>query len=399
MKRVRNLAEVDDLVKIIRGNNVSVDIHKAMGSVDHVAQNYKSFFADCVQVTPRLSKQQLTQAICLVHPGSCKTEVAQFAGSLVSAYGHIRQKTHVITSGARSDPAALELTNLAQQKKPTLGSKLIAIAKAKAQASLEPSSNSATMVPIEKKRHPMHWSSEDEDDWPVPAKAKQKVEVQEVVSSQEVNRSCGSRDLDPDAPYIQFLDMKSCKLVRRYGHKYVEATMKSGDDGFAVAWFGDESIVTEMPNLMLEPVVCKRPAARQVKKKPAAAVEKDDDSTSDDNASQSSKASSKHLLVPEPELEPACVTTAKATTAKAEPVASFTKENYKFESLSFGPRKAEFYSLKSYIRFFDNKSQKWTLLVGTSGDNHHQSLEALVPHVQKANMSKDKIVAFRDALK
>ena len=242
----------------------------------------------------------------------------------------------------------------------------------------------------------MHWSSEDKNDWPVPAKAKQDVEVQEVVSSQEVNRSSGSRNVDPGAPYIQFLDMKACKLVRRYSHKYVEATMKAGDDGFAVAWFGDESIVTEMPNLMLEPVVCKRPAARQAKKRPAAAVEKDDASNSDDNTSQSSKASSKQMSdVP----EPAGVTTAKATTAKAEPVASFTKENYKFESLSFGPRKAEFYSLKSYIRFFDKQSQKWMLLVGTSGDNHHQSLEALVPHVQKANMSKDKIVAFRDALK
>ena len=130
---------------------MSVDIHKAMGSVDHVAQNYKSFFADCVQVTPRLSKQQLTQAICLVHPGSCKTEVSQFAGSLVNAYGQIRQKTHVITSGARSDPALLELTSLLQQRKPTLGSKLKAIAKAKAQALLEPSSNSSTVSPIEKR--------------------------------------------------------------------------------------------------------------------------------------------------------------------------------------------------------------------------------------------------------
>ena len=230
----------------------------------------------------------------------------------------------------------------------------------------------------------------------MPAKPKQHVEVQEIVSSQEVNRSSGSRDLVPDAaPYIQFLDMKSCKLVRRYGHKRVEATMKAGDDGFAVAWFGDESIVTEMPNLMLEPVVCKRPAARQAKKKPAAAVQKDDASHSDDNASQSSKASSKasskqESVVP----EPVCV-----TTAKAEPLASFTKENYKFDSLSFGQCKAEFYSQKSYIRFFDLASKKWMLLVGTQGDNHHQNLEALVPHVKEANMNKAKIVALRDASK
>jgi hypothetical protein len=39
------------------------------------------------------------------------------------------------------------------------------------------------------------------------------------------------------------------------------------------------------------------------------------------------------------------------------------------------------------------------LLVGTQGDNHHQNLEALVPHVKKANMNKDRIVALRDALK
>ena len=92
-----------------------------MGSVEHVAQNYKSFFADCIQVTPRLSRQQLTQALSLVHPTTCKTELSQFAGSLVLAFGHIRQKTHHVTSGARTDPAVMELTHMLQQRKPTLG--------------------------------------------------------------------------------------------------------------------------------------------------------------------------------------------------------------------------------------------------------------------------------------
>ena len=130
MKRVRNVAEVDDLVKIIRGNNVSVDLPRAMGSVEHVAQNYKSFFVDCIQVTPRLSKQQLTQALCSVHPTISKSEVSQFAGSLVLAFSHIRQKTHAISTGARTDPAVVELTTmLQQQRKPTLGGSLMAMAK------------------------------------------------------------------------------------------------------------------------------------------------------------------------------------------------------------------------------------------------------------------------------
>ena len=239
----------------------------------------------------------------------------------------------------------------------------------------------------------MAWSSEEEDDWGVPPQPKQHDQVQEIMSSQEVNRSSGSKDLARDAaPFIEFLDMKVCKLVRRYADKLVEATMKPGDDGFAIAWFGDESIVTEMPNLMLEPVVCKRPAARQVKKKPAAAIHQDDASNSDDNASPSSIASNKE---DDDVADPVCA----KPIAKAEPTASFTKENYKFESLSFGQCKAEFYSQKSYIRFFDEASKKWMLLVGTVGDNHHQSLEALVPHVKKANMSKDKIVSIRDASK
>ena len=394
MKRVRNLAEVDDLVKIIRGNSINVDLHRAMGSVEHVAQNYKSFFADCIQVTPRLSRQQLTQALSLVHPTSCKTEVSQFAGSLVLAFGHIRQKGNVVTSGVRTDPVVMELSHMLQQRKPTLGSSLKALARTRMQASpvktmRSRSSSSQALLPIKKQKHPMQWSSDEECDWELP---QPKHEVEEIMSSQEVKRSSGSRDLVPNDPYIEFLDMKACKLVRRYGDKLVEATMKPGDDGFAIAWFGDESIVTEMPNLMLEPVVFKRPAAKQVKKKPAAAAQKDDESISDGIASPSSSCSSKHEA---DAIEPACT----KKTAKAEPLASFTKENFKFDSLSFGQCKAEFYSQKSYIRFFDLASKKWMLLVGTQGDNHHQKLEALVPHVKKANMNKHKIVALRDASK
>ena len=80
----------------------------------------------------------------------------------------------------------------------------------------------------------MQWSSDEECDWELP---QPKHEVEEIMSSQEVKRSSGSRDLVPNDPYIEFLDMKACKLVRRYGDKLVEATMKPGDDGFAIAEF------------------------------------------------------------------------------------------------------------------------------------------------------------------
>ena len=192
--------------------------------------------------------------------------MSQFAGSLVLAFGHIRQKGDVVTSGVRTDPVMMELSHMLQQRKPTLGSSLKALARTRMQASpvktmRSRSSSSQALLPIKKQKHPMQWSSDEECDWELP---QPKHEVEEIMSSQEVKRSSGSRDLVPNDPYIEFLDMKACKLVRRYGDKLVEATMKPGDDGFAIAWFGDESIVTEMPNLMLEPVVFKRPAAKQV---------------------------------------------------------------------------------------------------------------------------------------
>ena len=270
MKRAKNLAEVDDLLKIIRGNNVAVDLQKAVKGLDYVAQNYQDFFSDCMKVTPRLSKPQLTQAFCMVHPTLPKTDIKQFASSLVLAFAHVRQKSNSVSSGIRTNPVVFELGKQLKKSKPsTLGGSLVTMAKKKlAQPSLGSSSSSSqALLPIQSGvKHPMSWS-DDEDDWPICSK--QKVHVEEIMSSQELQ--CKKSSLNAAQPaanqFIEFLDMKSCKLVRKYADKLIEANMKPGDSGYALAWFGDECVQTEMPNLMLEPPVCKRPAAKKVPKK------------------------------------------------------------------------------------------------------------------------------------
>jgi len=397
MKRARNLAQVDDLIKIIRANNVGIDLHKSIGGVDIVAGNFKNFFADCIQITPRLSRQQLAQAFIMVHPLVPKSEIDQFAGSLVLAFGHVRQKSQSMTSGVRTNPAVYELGQMLQRKPSSLVSSLKAVAKAKMKSvdnnANNSSSSSKALLPTVS--HPMQWS-ESEDEWPVRCKPTPGP-IEEIMSSQEISKSCSSKETKAttSTQYAQFLDMKACKMVRRYPDKLVEAIMKPGDSGYALACFGTEAIQTELPNLMLEPVVIKRPAAKAPKKKPAAAPndnDNDDEHGPSSDDGKDGKASSE-ASEDDGDLEPKKCET---VVAKAKPIASFTKENYKFKSLSFGECRAEFYSKKSYIRFFDEKSKKWRLLVGTQGDDHHAKLESLVSHARQANMKKEQLVSLRD---
>ena len=381
MQRAKNSASVDDLIKVIRANNVGVDPHKGVGSLDAIAQHYQSFFEDCMHITGRLSKTQLTQAFCLVHPTVPRDEVDQFAGCLTHAFGRLRQKAKSCTSGSRTHNAVYELGQKLKAPKQTLGAKLLAHAKtahkgaskgfqSSSSSSTLPVSSGHTLLPIQAK-NPMAWS-DDEDDWPaIPAKS----DILEILSSQEKATETVQAS-EQQQPYLQFLDHKTCTLVRRFADKLVSADMKPGENGFALAWFGTEVVQTEMPNLMLEPAVQKK---KKSYKRPAVAME------------PAQECSSLEEEVSDEEVQPK-----KAKAESESSIACFTKQNYKFESLSFGTCKAEFYSAKSYIRFFDEKAKKWKLLVGTNGKNHHKELGFLVPFVKKANMDKAQIIALRN---
>ena len=376
MKRAKNLADLDDLIKIIRGNNVSVDLHKAIGGVDFVASNYKAFFSDCMAITPRLSKLQLARSLSLVHPTVLRSEVEQFAGSLAIAFAHVIQKSKKLTSGQRTSTAVHDLSKQYQGLKPkTLGESLFISAQKKAQAqkafnSSSASSSSATLLPTIAKEHPMEWS-DSEDDWPAILKpGKDPEPIEEILSSQEQHSNGLSSRLD--APHIDILDLQACKLIRRFPDKCIEADMKPGPSGFALAYFGKECIQTEMPNLLLDVAARKKPACSF--KKPAAAIDEVCSSHSEDES----------------------VVKVAPTIPKESPVASFTKENYKFDSLTWGTCKAEFYSEKSYVRFLDPSNKKWICIVTTTGSNHHEKLEALIPLIKKENMTKDQIIMHRN---
>jgi hypothetical protein len=84
-----------------------------------------------------------------------------------------------------------------------------------------------------------------------------------------------------------------------------------------------------------------------------------------------------------------------ATKTATSAAASTKPSNYTFTSKSFGERKAEFYSFKSYIRFKDTETSKLKLIIQCEGPNHSDKIQQLVDECKKAGQSKETLVAFR----
>ena len=94
------------------------------------------------------------------------------------------------------------------------------------------------------------------------------------------------------------------------------------------------------------------------------------------------------------------VTTASAISCDGTTAPSDGFNNFCFSSVTteYKECKAEFYSLKSYIRYKCRATGKWKLIIGTSGPNHQSKLMQLVEHVKKKNMTKEKLVQIRAQL-
>jgi len=71
--------------------------------------------------------------------------------------------------------------------------------------------------------------------------------------------------------------------------------------------------------------------------------------------------------------------------------------NFNFESDTWGRCKAEFYTEKSYIRYWGPEG-KLVLIVQCVGSGHASKLMKLIPHVKKADVTKEMIVALRNSL-
>jgi len=64
---------------------------------------------------------------------------------------------------------------------------------------------------------------------------------------------------------VDWVDSSRLVMVRISAGVKMESPLVAGSGGFCIAQFGSETIQTEVPNLMLKPIVLKKPAARKAR--------------------------------------------------------------------------------------------------------------------------------------
>ena len=200
-------------------------------------------------------------------------------------------------------------------------------------------------------------------------------------------------DDDGDLPGTQeLLELSQCRSPET----------SSGEDGLLKEALASNPVPVRKEHIR---EVMKRPSGTDAMKRPAA---------TDATEGNPKKASKKDAVAMKGDVSAALVGTSSGSQQgvhlhlTAEPSTSYGGfkapcdgfKNFTFASATaeYKECKAEFYSLKSYIRYKCRATGKFKLVIGTSGPNHQSKLLQLVEHVQKKNMTKEKIVQIRAQL-
>eukprot|EP00438_Fugacium_kawagutii_P024892 Skav230367 [mRNA] locus=scaffold4112:352:7335:+ [translate_table: standard] len=72
-------------------------------------------------------------------------------------------------------------------------------------------------------------------------------------------------------------------------------------------------------------------------------------------------------------------------------------QNFSFKAKSWGDCKAEFYSQKSYLRYYDSSAGKYVMIIGSSAPQHQKICSQLVKHV-KAGLSHEDLLRARERI-
>jgi hypothetical protein len=245
---------------------------------------------------------------------------------------------------------------------------------------------------------------------------------------------------DAEIPsFRQFWDSSVCGMVRLYqnGSK-VQGLMLPGTAGFMEAHFGTEVVVTECPVLTSAAfesskkrpaaapsvAVCKRPAAKVAKKEEQEEQEGEEDEEEEDWDGEDWQASTDDPLVEEEEEEEeeeeGEEDEEEAEEEEKEKEKELEKEkeeekekekekddgnlvavgqkpkNEEILSSTWGRCRAEFYTSKSYIRYFVEGKPK--LIMSCQAVNHWSVIQQLIPHAKKANMTVEAMKRIRDEL-
>jgi len=293
MARARAQASAKALCKVMRGSCAVVAATDFLGaSPEQVCVKFEDMLVDILYCHAKPCKSLLTSAAELAYDQHLsKDESCQMAERFMSAYSHCKAKAKSMTSGKKLPPSVKNIctvllkvgdkelaSSLVEKEKKLKGIRPVSLASQCRRKALE------AMTPGPSCKKPKQASFEQvvqpktlDDDLSSlralyglgPPKAV--VGHIEVLSSQEQSSSAAGPSLvcssSTEAEFVQY--QTPTEVVRLYqGGEKIVSKLSQGDNGFAVAKFGSEVVQTELPNLLLLPLM-KKPAAAM--KRPAAA--------------------------------------------------------------------------------------------------------------------------------
>ena len=311
MSRAKNTATAQDVARLLRADGTTLVSSKFLhADIEVVVSHYEHFMVQYLKFTPRPVESQLKAAALEVYGETADAgEITLFAQRLQAAFSYCKQKAGQMVSGKKLNASVYAVATAFDAWKHKTGSVSATPSKASTGASsskgaslsdLEaklPVRSPSPRRPADKKRMPSVFS-------PSPGFAQSPDRVKRLRTALEdvfgslpsgsdaVIDLCGPMSskgpisIEDSPPAVvkhkgkEYLD--SCKLclVRLLPNgQVIEAVMKPGPKGFALAFFPDDNgmgIETELPNLMLAAkgqAVMKKPAGRGAKSSSSSRVE------------------------------------------------------------------------------------------------------------------------------
>ena len=274
MSRVKNLANVDVYIKVLKSNMPTFGAEYQKASLEQVAADYYDFLEELLNKTPRPTKDLLVKACRKVHPEVAQEAVSTWASKILDTICFIRAKAKSSTSMAKVSFKIKGLVRLVKKlKEHDPSTEKFGHSKSQSENSLDDcfimsegsksSSSKATRAEIFAAYGLGNdLGSSKASSTPSTLAIKDR-EVIEIDPSQ-----------DTTAPIaLQWFDASENVMKRKLADGTVcNAKMSVGRNGFLMMQFDCETPVeTEIPNMMITPVL-KRPAASKSKvfKRPAA---------------------------------------------------------------------------------------------------------------------------------
>ena len=283
--RVRNLATVEDLVKVFRCHGTLQARSFVGASCEKMCDDFEKLLEDLLYSSSRPSKSCLERAI-EISAGEqlSKDEQQQLLERLLSTVSFCRDKSRSMVTGKKLPPSIRRLCQVIRKvSDPDFGSQ-VRMVDARTPLAITSHLKRLTAPPLPslaKRRAIASTSSscsapshEGELDrlrklYGLPVEGKQAL-VQEVLSSQEeLDQSSAAVSATQVPKFVQYSTPTGMVRLFDNGQKQ-EGVMAPGTSGFAVAKFGSEDVQTEVPNILLSLPL--KASGQRARKKPAAAV-------------------------------------------------------------------------------------------------------------------------------